>query len=581
MWVVQQQNWADSFRPLSPDGSIKIPAAQERTVRTSLPSQRPPVIPAPSTARQSTGNHRINAPREHRPSPLAMAQPIVSASSVPSSPANAVPPRALTGRPSISSLHSTPSGTGNSNLRKSVSTSALVQGQTSPSSPLPSVPAQPPWAHRPRDDSIGESISSRVSSASQYSRDAPPLNIPASKPSLDSSASQSSPKSSRRRQGSIDTVASQYTNGDARSSPTPGSGPVARNTSLRSKLSLGHLRSRPSLQTSRDESMTSESLHETIQVEDMDFELVKPNMHREHSRASEDSIVSHSPITSTGPGLGARKKSSEAPTSDLAAFLRSTSPGGSNYKPGGMPPSPHSPGEPMPNPNLLSEPAHPSKASANKTGVEAHRNRELKWINAISSTPSSQARKSKKFKKLVYEGVPGSVRYQVWAHLADSKAKRIEGLYAQLGKRGDVAAKDLIVADAKSCFANARGRLGEPDGPVISLLQAYLTMVPDIQYHRGQCHILTPFPPISLMSSWLGLTVIAGQLLMHAPEEDAFWIFISMMDTHLRPYFAANAIQMDVDASLFVKAVEAADPSVAKKLFTDMSISPVAVCRPW
>lgn len=68
---------------------------------------------------------------------------------------------------------------------------------------------------------------------------------------------------------------------------------------------------------------------------------------------------------------------------------------------------------------------------------------------------------------------------------------------------------------------------------------------------------------------------------MHAPEEDAFWIFISMMDTHLRPYFAANAIQMDVDASLFAKAVEAADPSVAKKLFTDMSIPPVKVCRPW
>lgn len=68
---------------------------------------------------------------------------------------------------------------------------------------------------------------------------------------------------------------------------------------------------------------------------------------------------------------------------------------------------------------------------------------------------------------------------------------------------------------------------------------------------------------------------------MHAPEEDAFWIFISMMDTHLRSYFAAHAIQLDVDASLFMKAVEGADPSVAKKLFTDMSISPVKICRPW
>lgn len=78
-----------------------------------------------------------------------------------------------------------------------------------------------------------------------------------------------------------------------------------------------------------------------------------------------------------------------------------------------------------------------------------------------------------------------------------------------------------------------------------------------------------------------GLTVIAGQLLMHAPEEDAFWIFISMMDTHLRPYFAAHAIQMEVDASLFAKAVETSDPSVAKRLFVDMSIPPVKICQPW
>lgn len=486
----------------SPDGTIKIPAAQERTVRTSLPTQRPPVVPVVSSVRQSTGNHRSITSREHRPSPLAMAQPIVSASSVPSSPATGAPPRALTGRPSISSLQAPPSGPGNSNLRKSASTSALAQDHTSVSPPPPSVPTQPPWTQRPRDDSVGESIASRVSSASQYSRDVPPVTIPASKPSFDSSASQS-PKSSKRRQASIDTIGSQYTNGDGRSSPAPGGAPLGRNTSLRSKLSLGHLRSRPSLQTSRDESITSESFHETIQVEDMDFELVKPNIHREHSRASEDSVASHTPNVSTASGPGARKKSSEAPTSDLAAFLRSTSPGGSSYTSSAMPPSPHSPSGTMPSSNLLSEPAHAPKAPTNKTGIEAHRNRELKWITAISSTPPSQARKSKKFKKLVYEGVPGSVRYQVWAHLTDSKAKRIEGLYAQLGKRGDVMAKDMIVADAKSCFTNARGKLGEPDGPVVSLLQAYLTMVPDIQYHRGQCKFRSLFEAHPDGSPWL------------------------------------------------------------------------------
>ena len=53
------------------------------------------------------------------------------------------------------------------------------------------------------------------------------------------------------------------------------------------------------------------------------------------------------------------------------------------------------------------------------------------------------------------------------------------------------------------------------------------------------------------------------------------------MDTHLRPYFSSNATQMDVDAFLFQKAVEAADPSVAKKLFVDMAIPAIRICRPW
>ena len=35
--------------------------------------------------------------------------------------------------------------------------------------------------------------------------------------------------------------------------------------------------------------------------------------------------------------------------------------------------------------------------------------------------------------------------------------------------------------------------------------------------------------------SVVGLTFIAGQLLPQSPEEDTFWIFVSLMDSHLRP----------------------------------------------
>ena len=53
------------------------------------------------------------------------------------------------------------------------------------------------------------------------------------------------------------------------------------------------------------------------------------------------------------------------------------------------------------------------------------------------------------------------------------------------------------------------------------------------------------------------------------------------MDSHLRPYFSKSSVQLEVDASLFAKALESNDAPSAKKLFGNMAISPVVVCRAW
>lgn len=191
--------------------------------------------------------------------------------------------------------------------------------------------------------------------------------------------------------------------------------------------------------------------------------------------------------------------------------------------------------------------------------VEAHRQRELKWISSMSSIPASQARKNKKIRKLLQDGVPSSVRYLVWAHLTDSRSKRVDKIYDQLGKRERVAASPSIERDIEQYAV---------DHPSVqpqllnNLLQAYLIMVPDVQYSSG-------------------LTRIAGCLLALSPEEDAFWTFISLMDTHIRPYFSSNGVQLEVDAVLFGKAAETHDSIAAKRVFVDMAIHPVQLCRSW
>ncbi|KAJ7577003.1 rab-GTPase-TBC domain-containing protein [Mycena floridula] len=206
-------------------------------------------------------------------------------------------------------------------------------------------------------------------------------------------------------------------------------------------------------------------------------------------------------------------------------------------------------------------PTKPAKNSDSESSIDAHRQRELKWVSLMSTVPAAQARKNKKVKKLLLDGVPSSVRYLVWSHVMDGKARNVPGVYSQLGQRGKVAAFADIERDVRRCFAD-HPQFVTTQGSLLSLLQAYLTMVPDIQYSTG-------------------LTLIAGHLLLLAPEEDAFWIFVSMMDTYLRSYFSINTTQLEVDSALFAKALEVNDAQVAKKILLDMSISPGKICHPW
>ncbi|THH28126.1 hypothetical protein EUX98_g6054 [Antrodiella citrinella] len=318
--------------------------------------------------------------------------------------------------------------------------------------------------------------------------------------------------------------------------------------SLRSKLSLPTLRIRSEKQASTDigsprsptsSVATSEQDQRTVQVNEAEFEMVMPS-------------GSLSPIPSaTEDGFGLPPPSPINPDHSLrtgSPTLSVTSSTSANTRlrvaptPTGTQPSPS-----------------PSKPPASPATAEAYRKRELNWISIISSIPASQSRKSKKVRKLLQDGVPSSVRYLVWAHLTDSKAKRIDGLYARLGKRERVAASASIERDA-AMFVERHPQL--QDASLGNLLQAYMTMVPDTQYSSG-------------------LVAIAGLILLQSPEEDAFWTFISLMDSHLRPYFSANPIQMEVDAALLVKCLEANEAALSKKLFVDMGISPSTICRAW
>jgi len=250
-------------------------------------------------------------------------------------------------------------------------------------------------------------------------------------------------------------------------SPPPG---VLRPTSLRLKLSKTGVLARPSGLDAVGETRsptTPTSGMETVQVQDMDFELVKPSFPRTLSpRPSQDSFSSqqHDNDNQASPIR-----------QDAGNYLRAESP--LSFLSSGVSEKDVAAASRRPSPSSIAQ-----SDVLSPSDIDAHRNRELKWVSLMSTLDPSQAKKSKKVKKLLLNGVPASVRYQVWAHLADCKGKRMNGLYPQLVKRGGVPATPAIIRDSAERFGDQpQGR----DGSIVSVLQAYLTMVPDVQYHTG------------------------------------------------------------------------------------------------
>ena len=253
--------------------------------------------------------------------------------------------------------------------------------------------------------------------------------------------------------------------------------PAQRSNSVKSKISLSHLRIRSSSTKEQLDGQTPspstgpatpipdfDNQPETVHVQDAEFEMIRPTIRRISSEPMSDESGPVREGREERPSLQQEQRNDSPNPGSLRSVL---SPVQGSIAESQDPPTRH--GKPL----------------EMTSSMEAHRNRENKWISAMSAVPAPQARKSKKIRRLVLEGVPSSVRYLVWSHLTDSKAKHIPGVYGKLGRRGRIAATDAIERDAVRCFPDQR-HLQDPKGPLVGLLQTYLTMVPDLEYQTSK-----------------------------------------------------------------------------------------------
>lgn len=156
----------------------------------------------------------------------------------------------------------------------------------------------------------------------------------------------------------------------------------------------------------------------------------------------------------------------------------------------------------------------------NRSQIRLENEMLRKWQKRVTSQQIWQAyaaRKPEKIRQRVRAGVPDGIRCFVWKLMAAARAPagfRREGVYRRLAMREDELPsfsqidKDVPRTMTEHIFFRGTDSIGQSS--LTRVLRAYASFNPKIGYCQG-------------MSSY------AAVLLLYMTEEDAFWVFASLM----------------------------------------------------
>jgi len=182
----------------------------------------------------------------------------------------------------------------------------------------------------------------------------------------------------------------------------------------------------------------------------------------------------------------------------------------------------------------------------------------LKSIGGVENLkPGGIFKPSRDLKRLVRRGVPIAFRPTVWMHVSlanvhkrsfplmyySSLLRRTDGPDSEL----DANVADDIEKDVDRTFPEHdyfRDLEGEGISGLRRILRAYAIHNPEVGYCQA-------------------LNFLAGTMLLYLPEENAFWLFVAVVDTLLpHDYFAPSMVGMYVDQMVFSKMIESYLPKI-------------------
>ncbi|PWN33709.1 TBC-domain-containing protein [Meira miltonrushii] len=195
------------------------------------------------------------------------------------------------------------------------------------------------------------------------------------------------------------------------------------------------------------------------------------------------------------------------------------------------------------------------------------------WRQLVAENNVESAKKGRKVKKMVHNGIPHSMRATVWPFLASAHVRRRPGLFEELckvsqsakGKRGKEALYEAIDKDLDRAYPDHKQFMGPESTGVADLeaiLKAYVHYNPIVGYTQG-------------------MNLVAGFLLIQMPAEEAFWLMCALLrDVHMEGYYSGEMKQLHVDGIIFGQLLQAMDPELAARLI-ELNVEPINFAPNW
>uniref|UniRef100_A0A8D8RJ63 TBC1 domain family member 10B n=1 Tax=Cacopsylla melanoneura TaxID=428564 RepID=A0A8D8RJ63_9HEMI len=223
--------------------------------------------------------------------------------------------------------------------------------------------------------------------------------------------------------------------------------------------------------------------------------------------------------------------------------------------------------------------AYPDNKKLDPRSISQLLNREKKWMEMIRQWDLNMQKNYKKVRSRCRKGIPRKIRPLAWHYLCGGQllmGKPDTGCYAEfLSREGDPKYLADIQKDIDRQFfhemflsretSSTTG--GEEDKPppgkqaLVNILKAYSVVNPVVGYCQAQAPI-------------------AAFLLMHMPEEHAFWCLFSICDKYLRGYYSPGMEMIQLDGDILFNLLKKVSPHI-HKLLTKQQVDPIMYMTEW